>query len=53
MMARMSYPIGTPGVPWGPAEKAAWLARQGRRRSYEADVVGVMALSKDAVPAST
>jgi hypothetical protein len=38
-MARMSYPIGTPGVPWGPAEKAAWLARQSRRRSYEADVL--------------
>ena len=33
------YPIGTPGVPWGPAEKAAWLARQVRKRSYADDVL--------------
>jgi hypothetical protein len=33
------YPIGTPGVPWGPPEKAAWLARQVRKRSYAADVL--------------
>ena len=33
------YPIGTPGTPWGAAEKAAWLARQAIRRSYEAEVV--------------
>jgi hypothetical protein len=33
------YPIGTPGQPWGPAEIAAWRARQVRHRSYEADVV--------------
>ncbi|HUR41820.1 MAG TPA: M14 family metallocarboxypeptidase [Verrucomicrobiae bacterium] len=38
----MSYPIGTPGVPWGPAERAAWLARQVRQRSYEADVLSAM-----------
>ena len=35
----MTYPIGTPGVPWGPAEKAAWLARQSRKRSYPDDVL--------------
>jgi hypothetical protein len=35
----MTYPIGTPGVPWGPAEKAAWLARQARKRSYADDVL--------------
>jgi hypothetical protein len=35
----MSYPIGTPGVPWGAAEKAAWLARQSPRRSYADDVL--------------
>ncbi|NZA27149.1 M14 family metallocarboxypeptidase [Luteimonas sp. SJ-92] len=34
-----SYPIGTPGVPWGPAEIGAWLSRQTRRRSYRADVL--------------
>ena len=33
------YPIGTPGVPWGAAEKAAWLARQRRQRSYADDVL--------------
>lgn len=35
----MTYPIGVPGVAWGPQEKAAWLARQTRRRSYAADVL--------------
>lgn len=33
------FPIGTPGVPWGPAEKAAWLARIARKRSYADDVL--------------
>ncbi|MCU7374263.1 M14 family metallocarboxypeptidase [Paucibacter sp. O1-1] len=33
------YPIGTPGTPWGAAEKAAWLARQRLQRSYAAEVV--------------
>jgi hypothetical protein len=37
------YPIGTPGVPWGPAEKAAWLARQLRKRSYADDVLAAEA----------
>jgi len=36
------YPIGTAGVPWGPSEVAAWLSRQTRRRSYEADVLAVI-----------
>jgi len=36
------YPIGTPGQPWGEAEKAAWLARQARHRSYDADVVSAI-----------
>ena len=34
------YPIGTPGRPWGAAERAEWLARQTRRRRYDADVLG-------------
>lgn len=34
-----TYPIGTPGVPWGPAEKAAWRARQRHQRSYADDVL--------------
>jgi hypothetical protein len=33
-----SYPIGTPGKPWGPTEVAAWLSRQAIKRSYEAEV---------------
>ena len=33
------YPIGTPGLPWGPAEVARWRARQARQRSYEVDVL--------------
>ena len=36
------YPIGTPGQPWGPAEVAAWRARQVRQRSYREDVVRVI-----------
>jgi hypothetical protein len=37
-----SYPVGTPGQPWGDSEKAAWLARQSRQRSYAADVLSVI-----------
>jgi hypothetical protein len=37
------YPIGTPGVPWGAPEKAAWLARQARKRSYADDVLAAEA----------
>lgn len=36
------YPVGTPGQPWGDAEKAAWLARQRKQRSYADDVLGVV-----------
>src|SRR5690606_31398029 len=36
------YPIGTPGQPWGPAEVAAWRARQVRRRSHADEVVSVI-----------
>ena len=32
------YPIGTPGKPWGDAEKAEWLGRQRKQRSYADDV---------------
>ena len=43
------YPIGTPGTPWGPAERAAWLARQPVRRSYAAEVVEPL---RERLPAS-
>lgn len=33
------YPIGTPGTPWGAAEKAAWLSRQRLQRSYAEEVL--------------
>ena len=40
MNAEAFYPVGTPGQPWGAAEKAQWLARQTRQRSYADDVLG-------------
>ncbi|MCQ4163579.1 M14 family metallopeptidase [Tahibacter harae] len=36
------YPIGTPGQPWGAAEKAEWLSRQQRQRSYAEDVLAAI-----------
>lgn len=33
------HPIGEPGQPWGAAERAAWRARQVKRRVYADDVV--------------
>jgi hypothetical protein len=32
-------PIGTPGQPWGAAERALWRSQQTRRRSHAADVI--------------
>ncbi len=34
--------IGTPGQPWGAAERALWLSRQRRQRSYAEDVLAVI-----------
>lgn len=39
MNSPATYPIGTPGVAWGAAEKAEWRARQYRHRSYADEVV--------------
>ena len=39
-----SYPVGTPGVAWGAAEKAEWRARQNKLRSY-ADEVAARSLT--------
>ncbi|QCO67588.1 peptidase [Luteimonas yindakuii] len=39
---RAFYPIGTPGVPWTEAERAAWLARQRRLRSHADDVLAAI-----------
>jgi hypothetical protein len=35
-----SYPIGTPGIPWGEPEKAEWLGCQSIKRSYQDEVLG-------------
>ncbi|WNL45742.1 M14 family metallocarboxypeptidase [Dyella sp. BiH032] len=39
MTTEAFYPIGTPGTPWGEAEKTAWLDRQRKQRSYAYDVL--------------
>jgi hypothetical protein len=36
------YPIGTPGLPWGETERAVWLSRQIRHRSYAEDVLSAL-----------
>ncbi len=43
------YPIGTPGTPWGDAERSAWLARQHVKRRYDDEVVAPL---KANVPAA-
>ena len=42
-MSSDDYPIGTPGVPWGDAEKTAWRAQQSIRRSYDDEVLARLA----------
>jgi hypothetical protein len=42
MTTTSPYPIGTPGIPWGAAERALWLSRQTVKRSYRADVLGAI-----------
>jgi hypothetical protein len=42
-----SYPIGTPGVAWGPVEVDAWRARQTRQRSYADDVLTAIERLRD------
>lgn len=39
MTSTSSYPIGTPGQPWGDAERAEWRARQRVQRRYAEDVL--------------
>ena len=39
MNAGDPYTVGTPGQPWGAAEKAEWRTRQRRLRSYADEVV--------------
>lgn len=37
--SQSTYPIGTPGRPWGEPEVMAWRSRQRVQRSYQADVL--------------
>lgn len=41
------YPIGTPGQPWGDAERDQWRARQSRQRRYDQDVLPRIAALSD------
>ena len=40
--SQSTYPIGTPGRPWGEAEVAAWQSRQRVQRSYRDDVLAAV-----------
>ena len=42
-----SYPIGTPGQPWGDAERAQWLAGQRKQRSHANDVLSAIDRLRD------
>lgn len=39
MTSTAAYPIGTPGQPWGDAERASWRSRQRVQRRYADDVL--------------
>ena len=41
-MSAAFYPVGTPGVPWGPAEVQAWRDRLVRQRRYADDVLAAL-----------
>ena len=47
MTTGVSYPVGTPGVAWGEAEKAQWRSLQHRRRSYADEVVAKIDALRD------
>lgn len=42
-----TYPIGTPGRPWGDAERAEWRSKQRMQRSYADDVLSVVERLRD------
>ncbi|MHC0045078.1 M14 family metallopeptidase [Vibrio campbellii] len=39
MKSGYTYPIGTPGQPWGEAERKAWFEQRDVKRSYQDEVV--------------
>lgn len=42
MTSTNSFPIGTPGTPWGAAEVVAWRALQTCKRAYASDVLSMI-----------
>ena len=46
-MTNSFYPIGTPGQPWGDAERAQWLAGQRKQRSHADDVLSAIDRLRD------
>lgn len=48
MILSRFYPVGTPGQPWGDAERAAWRARLVVQRSHATDVVAALRALPDA-----
>ncbi|MEZ8030154.1 peptidase [Enterovibrio norvegicus] len=47
MSTSNSFPIGTPGQPWGNEEKAQWLATTSIKRSYKDDVLSKIDALRD------
>ncbi|WP_423840704.1 M14 family metallocarboxypeptidase [Vibrio mytili] len=47
MKSGYTYPVGTPGQPWGDTERKAWLAQQGVKRSYQEEVVSKIDALRD------
>ena len=43
------YPVGTPGTPWGEAEKRQWLDMQSVKRSYAEDVLAKLSALPDSL----
>ncbi|WP_394209530.1 M14 family metallocarboxypeptidase [Enterovibrio calviensis] len=47
MTTSITFPIGTPGQPWGDEEKAQWLKTTSIKRSYKEDVMTKIEALKD------
>ncbi|MDV6249704.1 M14 family metallocarboxypeptidase [Vibrio sp. EA2] len=47
MKSGYTYPIGTPGQPWGEPERKAWLAEREVKRSYQEEVVSKIDALRD------
>ncbi len=47
MKSGHTYPIGTPGLPWGEAERKAWLTQRDVKRSYQKEIVSKIDALRD------